>query len=190
MIIHTGNWAGYEWNGGTVAAAEFTVPSFPYAKMNSQERTNKTAMAIWVGLYSYPHIEQIGIYDYTLNGHVGWAGFCAFWPSTNDSCGHGISQGDTMFVSVHRNGLTYTMSMRDAGPHNKWSISITKTLPYRDTTAVAVVEDTNYPGTPFVPLTTFAPVKMATSGNPATEVRDSFSYARKIAARAIEIFRV
>jgi hypothetical protein len=187
VIIPTGNWAGFEWNGGTVAAAKFVVPNFPYAKMSPQEKKNQTDMAIWVGLYGYPHIEQIGIYDYVTAGKVNWAGFCAFWPGENISCGHGISTDDTMFVSVHRNGLTYTMSMRDAGPHNVWSISITKTLLNKDTEAVAVMEDTNYPGTPFTPLTQFTPFRMATSGYPTNEYRDRFSYAVRTSFRSIEV---
>jgi hypothetical protein len=185
--FQTGNWAGYEWNGGSVAATEFVVPAFPYSKMNTQEKHGKTVMSIWAGLGIRPWIEQIGIYDYITNGKVNWAGFCAFWPSSNVSCGHGISTGDEMFLSVHRNGLTYTMTMRDAGPHNKWVISITKTLDHKDTTAEAIMEDSTYPGTPFEPLTTFTPFRMATSGNPMTEVYDTFSYAKKTGSRSIEI---
>src|ERR1700722_26836 len=104
--VDTGNWAGYEWHGGTVAAAEFVVPEFPYHDMNSEEKNNQTALSIWTGLGVSPYIEQIGVYDYVKSGHVDWAGFCAWWPNVNESCGHGISTGDEIFVSVHRSGFT------------------------------------------------------------------------------------
>jgi hypothetical protein len=185
--INTGNWAGYEWNGGTVAAAEFTVPEFPYHDMSSAEQNNHTVLSLWAGLGVAPYIEQIGIYDYVQAGHVNWAGFCAFWPTTDDSCGHGISTGDAIFVSIHRNGLTYKMAMHDAGPHNVWTISISKTLNHEDTTAEVIAEDSTYPGYAFEPLTYFSPVTAGTSGNPATEVHDSFSHAVKDSNREITI---
>lgn len=192
--VLTGNWAGYEWNGGTgaagVSAAEFVVPNHPYAKMNGAERANHTSMAIWTGLYGYPSIAQIGIYDYAQNGQTDWAGFCAFWPQTDVSCGQGISTGDEIFVSVHRSGLTYTMSMKDAGPHNHWAVSIKKTLPEKLTTGVGVVEDTQYPGYPLVPLSGYSNIRMATSGNPTTEVYSKDAgFANRINSRAIWIKR-
>ena len=185
--VNTGNWAGYSWHGGSVAASEFVVPEFPYHKMSAAEKNNHTVMSIWTGLGISPYIEQIGVYDYVQAGHVNWAGFCAFWPTVDESCGHGISTGDEIFVSVHRHGLTYKMSMRDAGPHNKWAISISKTLHHVDTTAEAIMEDSTYPGHPFEPLTYFNPMKMATSANPTTEYHDSFSHAVKDSHREIKI---
>lgn len=182
------NWTGYEWRVTTVAATEFVVPSFPYKSMSAAERSNHTALAIWAGLGVSPYIEQIGIYDYVQNGQVGWAGFCAFWPSSNVSCGQGISTGDTMFLKVTRAGLTYTMTMRDAGPHNHWVVTVTKKLNHVDTTAEAMVEDTEYPGYSFTPLTYFAPFKMATSNTPATQVDSRWAIARRLTSRLIEIF--
>lgn len=184
---YTQNWTGYEWRGNTVAATEFVVPSFPYNKMSTAEKQNHTALAIWAGLGVGPYIEQIGIYDYVQNGQVDWAGVCAFWPTTNQSCGEGISTGDTMFLSVHRAGLVYTMTMRDAGPHNHWTVTISKKLNHVDTTAEAVAEDTEYPGYNFSPLTYFAPFKMATSGIPATQVTSKWAIARRLTSRLIEI---
>jgi hypothetical protein len=185
--VSTGNWAGYEWHGGDVAAAEFVVPEFPYHDMSSAEKANHTVLTLWTALGVAPYIEQIGIYDYVQAGQVRWAGVCAFWPTVEESCGHGISTGDKIFTSVHRHGLTYTLAMRDAGPHNVWAISIKKTLGHVDTTAETIVEDSTYPGYPFKPLTYFTPVKVATSGNPATKVSDGFSTAVKNSTRSFTI---
>lgn len=175
--VNTANWAGYGWHGGSVAAAEFVVPEFPYHDMNSAEKNNHTVLSLWAGLGISPYIEQIGVYDYVQAGHVNWAGFCAWWPTVDVSCGHGISTGDEMFVSVHRNGLSYKMTMRDAGPHNKWVISISKTLNHADTAAEVIVEDSTYPGHPQTNLTYFSPVHAATSGVPATEIHSPWGKA-------------
>lgn len=190
VSVQTGNWAGYEWNGGSVAAAEFVVPSFPYSKMNAQEKANKTALSIWAGLTNGPDLEQIGVYDYVTPQHTtGWAGVCAFWPLTDDSCGHGIAQGDRIAVSVHRSGFTYTMAMRDYGPHNVWAISVKRTLNHADTRAAFMAEDSNYPGTPFVPLSTFSNFKVNTSGNPTTMFWSrNVGSAKRLGSRLMEIF--
>jgi len=185
--VTTSNWAGYEWKGNDVAAAEFTIPNFPYSSMNSAEKENHSAMSIWTGLRAYPYIEQIGIYDYVSNGKVGWAGFCAFWPTSNVSCGHGISTGDKMAVSVHRSGLTYTMSMRDYGPHNTWSVSIKKTLTHADSTAVVIAEDSTYPQYSPVNLTHFDSFVATTSGDPVLEYESPWGYAVKTSSRSVTI---
>lgn len=183
VSIQYANWAGYEWQSST-AAAQFTVPSFPYSRMSAAERNNRTVLAIWAGLGTGPSIEQIGIYDYVQNGHVGWAGFCAFWPSTDASCGGGISTGDVLQVSVHRSGFKYTMSMRDVG---KWTVSISRTLPNKDNTAEVIAEDTQYAGDPFTNLTYFSPFKATVSGNPATEIYSRWGRGIRLNSRTIEI---
>lgn len=199
------NWAGYEWNGGTgkvsVSAAEFVVPQFPFHKMNAAEKNNQSVMVLWTGLGVSPYIEQLGVYDFVDHGHVGWATFCTFWPTANTDCTHslppgtkrtgntgGVSTGDKIFVKVQRNGLTYTMKMRDAGPHNVWSVSISKKLGHKDTTAEAIVEDTQYPGYAYHPLTYFSPVKFATSPSPSTRVNSPWAYAKKLTRLSIEVF--
>jgi hypothetical protein len=185
--LNTGNWAGYEWNGGSVAASVFTVPEFPYKDMSAAERNNQTVLSLWAGLGVSPYIEQIGIYDYVQAGKVNWAGVCAFWPTVNESCGHGISTGDKIAVSVHRSGLTYTLAMRDYGPHNVWAIHVSRTLNHVDTTAEVIVEDSTYPGYPLENLTYFSPVRAATSGTPQTEVYSPWGRAVKNAKRLITI---
>ena len=187
LATDTGNWAGYEWHGGTVAAAEFTVPQFPYHDMNAAERSNRSILAIWAGLTNGPDIAQIGIYDYVLGGHVDWATVCAFWPKSDQSCGpnEGVSTGDTIAVSVHRNGLTYTMAMRDYGPHNRWSVRIKGTTGSVDTTAAVMAEST---GTEIDNLTHFAPFRAATSGDPAEMFYSAtVGHAQKINDREIQI---
>lgn len=186
--IATGNWAGYGWYGNDVSAVQFKVPNFPYKDMNAAEKANHTAMTIWTGLYNYPYIEQLGIYDYVSGGAVHWAGFCAFWPTTNVSCGEGIAAGDEIFASVHRNGLTYTMSMHDAGPHNKWTVTSIRKLSHEDTTATAIIEDSQYPGYPIVPLSYFAPETVVTSPSPSTEYFSPWGAAKKLGRTAISIF--
>jgi hypothetical protein len=187
VAVDTGNWAGYEWHSNSVAAAEWTVPSFPYHDMSSAEKNNHSVLSQWVGLTNGPDIEQIGIYDYVEAGQVKWAGVCAWWPVVDEGCGHGISTGDAIFVSVHRSGLTYKMSMHDAGPHNVWTISISRTLNHVDTTAAAIIEDSTYPGYPQEDLTYFSPVKVGTSGNPATEIYSPWGYAVRNSARSFTI---
>jgi hypothetical protein len=185
--VNTGNWAGYEWHGGVTSAAEFVVPSFPYKDMSPAEKNNHSVLSIWAGLGVSPSIAQIGVYDYVQSRQVDWAGFCAFWPKSDASCGHGISTGDEMFVKVERSGFTYTMTMRDAGPHNVWSISIKGTLPQKNTTAEAIAEDSTYPGYPQTNLTYFSPMKVATSPDPTTEIYDSSAYAVKNSRTSITI---
>lgn len=183
----TGNWAGYEWHGNTVAASVFTVPEFPYHDMNAAERGNRSQIAIWAGLTNGPDIAQIGIYDYVQAGHVDWATVCAFWPKSDENCGpnEGVSTGDKIAVSVHRNGLTYTMSMRDYGPHNVWSVKITGTTGSVDTEAAVMAEST---GSEIDELTHFDPFYMATSGNPANMFYSAtVGHARKIRSRLIQI---
>jgi hypothetical protein len=185
--VNTGNWAGYGWNGNSVSASVFTVPEFPYHDMNAAEKTNHTVLSLWAGLGVSPYIEQVGVYDYVKAGHVNWAGVCAFWPTVNESCGHGISTGDKIAVSVHRNGLTYTLSMRDYGPHNVWAIKISKKLGHVDTKAETIVEDSTYPGYPLTNLTYFNPIKVATSGNPVTEYYSPWGYAVRNTSRLFTI---
>ena len=43
--IDTGNWAGYEWRGGSTSAAEFVVPEFPFHDMSVAEKENRTVMS-------------------------------------------------------------------------------------------------------------------------------------------------
>ena len=184
--INTGNWAGYEWHGGTVAASVFTVPSMP--NPTPAEKSGHAILALWAGLGVYPTIAQIGTYDYYQAGKINWAGFCAFWPESDVSCGKGISTGDKLAVSVHRNGFTYTMRMRDYGPHNVWAVSIKGTLPQENTTAEFIAEDTSY-GT-LEPLGKFSNVPVNTSGDPATEVYSADAgYAVKTGSRSFTIHR-
>ena len=188
LSVATGNWAGYEWHGGVTAAAEFAVPEFPYHDLSTAEKRNHTVLSIWAGLTNGPDIAQIGVYDYVQAGHVNWAGVCAFWPKTDVGCGHGISTGDKIFLKVQRNGLSYTMTMHDAGPHNVWSVSIKGSTGSVDTTAAVMAEDSTYPGNPMTPLTYFSPFKVGTSGNPATMFYSSnVGHAQKLSNREFQI---
>jgi hypothetical protein len=187
VSVPTGNYAGYQWHGGNVSAAEFTVPAFPYHDMNAEEKAGTTSLSLWTALTNGPDIEQIGIYSYIKAKQVSWAGVCAWWPVVAEGCGHGISTGDKIFVSVHRSGFHYVMAMHDAGPHNVWTVSISRTLPHADSTGEFIAEDSHYPHTPAVNLTHFDPIKVATSGNPATEYYSAWGHAIRNTSRSFTI---
>jgi Peptidase A4 family len=187
--IDTGNWAGYEWNGGSTADAQFTVPVLT---PTAAEESGNAILALWDGLGAPgdTHIAQAGIYDYWDGSHIRWATFCAWWPDTDQSCGpnEGVSAGDEIFVRVTRQGLSYTMTLRDAGPHNAWVVTVKDAAFPALSTAEVIAEDTSY-GT-LEPLGPYSDIPVETSGNPATEVYSTDAgYAVKTGTRSFTIKR-
>jgi|ERR1700722_1332027 len=186
--IDTGNWAGYVWNASSVADAAFVVPSMP--DPTAAEKNGDAILSIWDGLgqIGNSHIAQTGVYDYYDAGKINWAGFCAFWPDSDRSCGEGISTGDTIQIRVTRDGLSYTMELRDAGPHNKWVVTtINKAFPALSQ-GQAIAEDTTY-GT-LDPLGEFSNIPFTTSGDPATEIYSSnVGYAVKDSSHSFTVHR-
>jgi len=169
--VNTGNYAGYYWNAGSVADAQFTVPTMP--NPTAAEESGNAILSLW-GALSAPgssHIAQIGVYDYYDAGTIKWAGFCAWWPDTDQSCGGGVSSGDVIQTRVTRSGLSYTMEMHDAGPHNVWTVTVKNAAFPALSQGEAIAEDTTR-GT-LEPLGSFSDIPVATSGNVATEVYSS-----------------
>lgn len=188
--INTGNWAGYVWNAGSVADAQFVVPSMPHP--TAAEKSGHAVLAIWDGLgqIGNTHIAQAGVYDYYAAGKINWATFCAWWPDTDQSCGpnEGVSTGDTIQIRVTRSGLSYTMEMRDAGPHNAWVVTIKNHAFPALSQGQAIAEDTSY-GT-LAPLGAFSPISFTTSGDPATEIYSSnVGYAVKGSDHSFTVHR-
>lgn len=169
MVVHINPmWAGYGWHNSVKSAAQWTVPSFPWkTPLSASEKANQNGMSIWAGIggsVAEPYIEQTGIYERVEpNGITSWHGFYEFYPYPAVAFGGDISPGDTMFASVSRSGVNYTLTLRDAGPHHTWVVSITKAFGHVESTAEAIVEDYAYSGVPG-PLTGFSPVTFQTSG--------------------------
>ncbi len=189
--VNTGNWAGYEWDGGSTADAQFTVPSMP--NPTAAEKNGSAILAIWDGLGDpgNSHIAQIGVYDYYSDGGIRWATACAWWPDYDQSCGpgEGVSSGDTIFTKVTRSGLSYTMTMRDAGPYNQWVVTIKNAAFPALHTGEGIAEDTSSNGS-LVPLGSFSDIPFTVSGNPATEIYSSnVGYAVKNSSRSFTVHR-
>ncbi len=190
--VDTGNYAGYYWNAGSAADAQFTVPTMP--SPTTAEKNGDAILSIWDAL-AQPgdsHIAQIGVYDYwnANAGQIDWATFCAWWPDTDSSCGpnEGVSSGDVIQTRVLRDGLSYTMEMRDAGPHNTWVVTIKNPAFPALSQGEAIAEDTSY-GT-LEPLGSFSDIPFDTSGDLGTEVYSSnVGYATQDSAKDFTVHR-